>query len=189
MGDSTALFDFTNSGNGNSYTSYSHTSYGGGSSYNTDISPSVSWGRRLQALDDDADEELRECLATAQAPVEDYCEEPRPAHCGADLEATHKQFLAEVMKLETRNNILSLVGLLLVGVLCGYYRHIIYTTIYGQGSGVVPGCLLHVLPCTHKCALCQEARAAKRYAAYTGVGPSRESDYTMQKMTGRSVGV
>jgi len=57
------------------------------------------------------------------------------------------------------------------GVLCGYYRQKIYELLGGAGSRW-KSFLLHCLPCTHFCALCQEARAvdiANQSQPYTGV--------------------
>ena len=57
------------------------------------------------------------------------------------------------------------------GVFCGYYRQLIYAALGGAGrSG--KSFLLHCCPCTHFCALCQEARAvdvANQAAPYTGL--------------------
>ena len=131
-------------------------------------------------------------MANAQAPPEDYCKEARPAHCDVGLVEASADFNAALAKLQTKNNVMRLVGLLLTAMLCGYYRHKLHEAIHGQGSGVVPGCALHCCPCTHSCALCQEARAAKRYAAYSVGPPSRDSAHAMSpmRMDGRgAVGV
>ena len=44
------------------------------------------------------------------------------------------------------------------GALCGYYRQKIYAVLGGAGSSW-KNVLVHCLPCTHFCAMCQEARA------------------------------
>ena len=171
----------TNNNGGNSGQDHStNTGWSGDMNNNANFN-----GRRLQ---DVPAEELAECLENAQAPQIDYCEEARPAHCGGSLSEAQQHVLAKLMEFQSTENVLSLVAILLVAVLCGYYRHRLYETVYGQGSGVVPGCLVHCIPCTHQLALCQEARAAKRYAAYAGV--DRGSEITrLQKMHGRGASV
>lgn len=58
------------------------------------------------------------------------------------------------------------------GVLCGYYRQKIYAALGGAGTSW-KSFVLHCCPCTHLCAMCQEARAVdtatKAGGAYTGL--------------------
>jgi len=58
------------------------------------------------------------------------------------------------------------------GALCGYYRQKIYAALGGAGTSW-KSFVLHCIPCTHFCAMCQEARAVdvanKAGGAYTGL--------------------
>lgn len=56
--------------------------------------------------------------------------------------------------------LVNMEALVVAGLLCGYYRERIKIALGGAGSTLsCRSFLLHCLPCTHLCALCQEARA------------------------------
>ncbi len=56
--------------------------------------------------------------------------------------------------------LVNMEALVVAGLLCGYYRERIKIALGGAGNTMsCSSFLLHCLPCTHFCALCQEARA------------------------------
>ena len=70
--------------------------------------------------------------------------------------------------------LLSMGQLVLAGILCGYYREQIKVALGGAAgsSSKLGSFLLHCLPCTHFCALCQEARAVEESQIAYGGGAS-----------------
>jgi Cys-rich protein (TIGR01571 family) len=104
----------------------------------------------------------------------DYCAEPRPAHCGKNADEVLSRFLGLYIAFFFETYAVALAGALAIFVLCAYYRQRLYAALYGKpAEGGCGSCLLHC--CCHRCALCQEARAAKHAtyqaptAAYVGL--------------------
>jgi hypothetical protein len=90
----------------------------------------------------------------------------RPAHC---LPAARAELVAAV---QARGCVGAVGALLLLGVAFGRHRRRVYASTvrtHGglKGPGALASCVVHSCCCTHACALCQEARVAKRaYGAY-----------------------
>eukprot|EP01051_Picozoa_sp_SAG22_P012680 SAG22_NODE_1340_length_4691_cov_566.488240_3_plen_308_part_00 len=87
--------------------------------YEAHVHGHVGGGRRALGT---AEEEFDECMANAKAPPENFCEEARPTHC-ISTPADYDRFIATWKSQELKTRLLSLVSLLLIAGLCGYYRH------------------------------------------------------------------
>eukprot|EP01043_Picozoa_sp_COSAG02_P082982 COSAG02_NODE_21091_length_802_cov_2.005549_1_plen_220_part_00 len=82
-----------------------------------------------------------------------------PAAAEAD-DACDSLFAAALSWYFARLWLVNMEAVVVAGIVCGYYRERIKIALGGAGGTMSCGSfLLHCLPCTHPCALCQEARA------------------------------
>lgn len=88
---------------------------------------------------------------------------PSGSHCDDILWAAVRIYIAHTIEIQ-------LLAAVMFGTLLGYYRHRI-SIVLGHKGSALKSFVLHCLPCTSACALCQEARAVESLSfatAYTG---------------------
>jgi len=104
-----------------------------------------------------------------------YVGAPDDDHCQDLLWKAIRTYLAHTVAIQV-------VCMVLFGALLGYYRQKITVALGDTGSGF-KSFMLHCLPCTNACALCQEARAVETLSKGVPYGGLQQSTSTEAKLS------